>query len=164
MILTAPDTIFDIGFQLSFIATAGLLYIRPIFYSSQRIKRILDTSLVGEDIATTISAQIATLPILFANFGIYSIWSIMVNTLVLWTVPILMIIGAVGGTLGLFSNFAGKIFIFVSFPLLFYFEKIVNLFSGFRGLLTIGDLSWQVIVGYYLLLASLIYTLRTHKK
>jgi len=164
MILLSPDTIFDIGFQLSFVATAGLLYIRPVFYSSKRIKRILDTSLVGEDIATTISAQAATLPILFANFGIYSIWSIMVNTLVLWTVPMLMIIGAVGGTLGLFSDFAGKIFIFVSFPLLFYFEKIVNLFSGLGGIVAIGNLSWQVIAGYYLLLISLIYARRTHKK
>lgn len=164
MILTSPDTIFDIGFQLSFVATAGLLYIRPIFYSSQKIKKILDTSLVGEDIATTIAAQLATLPILFANFGIYSIWSIMVNTLVLWTVPMLMIIGGVGGTFGLVSDFLGKGIIFLSFPLLFYFEKIVNLFSGFGGLVMIGSLSWQVVAGYYLLLASLIYILRASKK
>lgn len=164
MILATPDTIFDIGFQLSFVATAGLLYIRPIFYSSQKTKRILDTSLVGEDIATTISAQIATLPILFANFGIYSVWSIMVNTLVLWTVPILMIIGGVGGIFGLVSDFLGKGIIFLSFPLLFYFEKIVNLFSGFGGLITIESLSWYMIVGYYLLLTSLIYTLRINKE
>src|SRR3989344_1784276 len=114
MILTAPDTIFDIGFQLSFVATAGLLYIRPIFYSSENVKRMLDTSFVGEDIATTISAQVATLPILIANFGIYSIWSIVVNTLVLWTVPILMIIGGVGGVFGLISDFLGKGIIFLS--------------------------------------------------
>src|SRR3989344_6586637 len=164
MVLLNPETIFDIGFQLSFIATTGLLYIRPIFYSSEFIKRILGNSLVGEDIATTISAQAATLPILLANFGAYSIWSIVVNALVLWTVPILMIIGGIGGVLGLFSDFAGKIFIFVSFPLLFYFEKIVNLFSGFGGLVTIGNLSWQVVAGYYLFLTSLIYILRANKK
>ena len=164
MVLLSPDAIFDIGFQLSFIATAGLLYIRPIFFSSEFIKRILGNSLVGEDIATTISAQAATLPILLANFGIYSVWSIVVNALVLWTVPILMIIGGFGGVLGLFSDFAGKIFIFVSFPLLFYFEKIVNLFSGFGGLVTIGNLSWQVVAGYYLFLTSLIYILRANKK
>src|SRR3989344_1930844 len=164
MVLLSPDTIFDIGFQLSFVATAGLLYIRPIFYSSEPIKRILGNSLVGEDIATTISAQAAALPILLANFGIYSIWSIVVNALVLWTVPILMVIGGVGGGLGLFFDLAGKSVIFLSFPFIFYFEKIVNLFSGLGGIVAIGNLSWQVIAGYYLLLISLIYARRTHKK
>ena len=164
MILASPETIFDIGFQLSFVATAGLLYIRPIFYSSENVKRMLDTSLVGEDIATTISAQVATLPILISNFGIYSVWSIVVNTLVLWTVPILMIIGGVGGVFGLISDFLGKGIIFLSFPLLFYFEKIVNLFSGFGGLVTTENLPWQVVAGYYLILISLIYTVRVYKK
>ena len=157
MIFVNPNTIFDIGFQLSFFATAGLLYIRPIFYSSEILKKILDTSIVGGDIATTISAQIATLPILLANFGIYSIWSVVVNALVLWTVPILMIIGGIGGALGLFSDFTGRIFIFLSFPLIFYFEKIINLFSNFGGLLKIESLSWQAVIGYYLLLGILIY-------
>jgi len=163
MILLNPDIIFDIGFQLSFVATAGLLYIRPIFYSSEFIKRILGNSLVGEDIATTISAQVATLPILLANFGIYSIWSIVVNALVLWTVPILMIIGGIGGVLGLFFDLAGKSVIFLSFPFILYFEKIIDVFSNFGGILKIENLSWQLVSGYYLLLGVAVYKLKNFK-
>ena len=163
MVLLSPDTIFDIGFQLSFVATAGLLYIRPIFYSSEPIKRILGNSLVGEDIATTISAQAAALPILLANFGIYSIWSIVVNALVLWTVPILMVIGGVGGVLGLFFDLAGKSVIFLSFPFILYFEKIIDVFSNFGGILKIENLSWQIVCGYYLLLGVVVYKLKNFK-
>jgi len=163
MIFVNPNTISDIGFQLSFAATSGLLYIRPIFYSSQRFKKILDTSIVGEDIATTISAQIATLPILLANFGIYSIWSVLVNALILWTIPILMVIGGIGGVLGLFFDFAAKFVIFLSLPLIFYFEKVVVIFSNITGLLKLENLPWQIVVGYYLVLTSLVYKLRNFK-
>ena len=163
MVLLSPDTIFDIGFQLSFVATAGLLYIRPIFYSSEFIKRILGNSLVGEDIATTISAQVATLPILLANFGSYSIWSIVVNALVLWTVPILMVIGGVGGVLGLFFDMLGKSVIFLSLPFILYFEKIIDVFSNFGGILKIENLSWQIVCGYYLLLGVAVYKLKNFK-
>ncbi len=163
MIFLNPSIVFDIGFQLSFVATAGLLYIRPIFYSSEFIKRILGKSLVGEDIATTISAQAATLPILLANFGVYSIWSIVVNALVLWTVPILMIIGGVGGVLGLFFDLGGRLVIFLSLPFILYFEKIINIFSNFGGILKIENLSWQIVLGYYLLLGAVVYRLRNSK-
>ena len=123
----------------------------------------MGNSLVGEDIATTISAQAAALPILLANFGIYSIWSIVVNALVLWTVPILMVIGGVGGVLGLFFDLAGKSVIFLSFPFILYFEKIIDVFSNFGGILKIENLSWQIVCGYYLLLGVVVYKLKNFK-
>jgi len=48
MLMVNPSTIFDIGFQLSFLATAGLIYIRPIFFLSTKLTTIIQRSIIGE--------------------------------------------------------------------------------------------------------------------
>ncbi len=158
MLFISPSIISDIGFQLSFTATAGLLYIRPLFdpTAGSGLKSFVKKSVIGEDILTTIAAQLATLPILLANFGIYSFWSVMVNALVLWTVPPLMILGGLGAVLGLILNPLGQIFLYLCLPLLYYFEKIVSVFGSSGGVLNLASLPWQIIVGYYSLLACVI--------
>lgn len=160
MLLFLPFLIFDIGFQLSFAATAGLLYIRPLFEQNLKLKKIIKKSVIGSEIITTVSAQVATLPILLANFGIYSIWSVLVNGLVLWTVPILMAIGAIGALVGLIFQPLGSLVLYFSYPLLFYFEKIVDVFSGMGGVVVVQKVSWAFGVGYYMMLISLILILK----
>lgn len=136
MLFMDPTLISDIGFQLSFTATAGILFIKRV--------------------PTTIAAQLATLPILLSNFGIYSIYSILVNGLVLWVVPILMMVGGIGALLGLIFAPLGQLLIYLCYPLLLYFENIVNLFGKMGGIISIQALSWQFIAGYYSLLASIL--------
>ena len=153
MLLVDPTLISDIGFQLSFVATLGLVLI-------PKIKAIGKIWVIGEGINTTIAAQIATLPILLANFGTYSLYSILVNGLLLWTVPILMIIGGIGAILGLILMPLGQLLIYLCYPLLLYFETIVNIFGKIGGAITIESLSWQFILGYYCLLSSVLLILR----
>lgn len=136
MLFVDPSLISDIGFQLSFMATLGILFIKPL--------------------PATIAAQLATLPILMANFGTYSIYSVLVNGLVLWTVPILMAIGGIGAMLGLIFAPLGQLIIYLSYPLLIYFEKIVEIFGRIGGVISISALAWQFIAGYYCLLASIL--------
>lgn len=154
MLFIDPGLISDIGFQLSFTATLGILYIKPLLQKKEGI---------GSNILTTIAAQLATLPILLANFGIYSIYSILVNGLVLWTVSILMAVGGIGALISLIFIPLGKLIIYFCYPLLLYFESIVNIFGKMGGVIIIQTLSWQFIVGYYCLLFSLILILRKKK-
>lgn len=147
MLFLNPSLLFDIGFQLSFLATAGLIFILPIF----KFRNIF----LGSDLATTLSAQIAVLPILFSNFGTYSLWSILANTLVLWSIPFLMILGGVGAVLGLILEPFGSFFLYLSLPFLIYFEKVVNVFAGF-GEMNLSINSWPFILGYYSLLTAFI--------
>lgn len=147
MLLINPNLIFDVGFQLSFLATAGLLFILPVLNFRSFI--------IGNDLATTISAQLAVLPILFSNFGTYSLWSIVANTLILWTIPFLMILGGLAGLTGLILEPSASIFLYFSLPLLLYFEKVASIFSDF-GQITFNLASWPVIVGYYLLLIAFV--------
>ena len=84
MLLVEPVLIGDVGFQLSFASTLGIMTLHP---------HIAKIPLLNEDIATTVNAQIATLPILLAVFGQYIVLLILVNALVLWTIAPLMILG-----------------------------------------------------------------------
>ncbi|MEX2007273.1 MAG: ComEC/Rec2 family competence protein [Candidatus Levyibacteriota bacterium] len=159
MLFLSPSLITDIGFQLSFTATAGLLYFRPLFERG-KIKTVVKKSIIGEDVATTISAQAATLPILLANFGIYSLWSIAANALVLWTVPPLMVLGGLGAIFGLVLEPIGRIFIYLALPFLLYFEKLVSFFGEREGILEIANFPWQFAAAYWSILAALILYLR----
>lgn len=160
MLFLNPSLIFDVGFQLSFMATLGLIYMRPLFSLNQKLGRLIRKSIIGEDLTTTISAQIFTLPILLVNFGTYSLISILVNGLILWTVPIIMAIGGLAALSGLIFEPIGRIISYFSLPLLIYFEKIVNIFAKATGLLTIDQLPLTIVLGYYLILFSVIWIIR----
>ena len=153
MIFLEPNLIFDLGFQLSFASTAGLIFIKPLL----PIKEEGSFGLLKGDLATTISAQIAALPILLANFGQYQVLSLIVNTLVLWTTPILMAFGGVVAVAGLLFPLLGQIFAFLALPFLFYFEKIVIFFSQISfAEIGVGKPPFVFVLGYYLLLTSIL--------
>ena len=151
MLLIDPTMISDVGFQLSFAATLGILYIKPLFGGKEGIL---------SEILTTVAAQIATLPILLVNFGIYSLYSVLVNGLVLWTVPILMMVGGVGAILSLVLMPLGQALIYLCYPLLLYFENIVNFFGKIGGTISVKDFPWEFIAGYYCLLVSILIVSR----
>lgn len=155
MLFFSPGLVLDIGFQLSFTSTLGLLYIRPLF-QTKRLKKIIKMSIIGEDMTTSFAAQAATLPILFANFGSYSLLSIAVNGLVLWTVPFLMMFGAAGAILGMVFEPIARPFLYLALPFLLYFEKMVNFFAVQGGVISLNSFPWQFIISYYLVLTSLI--------
>lgn len=124
MLLFKPEWIVDIGFILSFVATVSLLIFQKkingyIFFIPKVLK---------EGLSTSIAAQIGVSPIIFASFGQFNILSPIINALVIWTTPYIMILGAAAGLLGLFIPILGKIVMLLVFPFLAWFVKIVNLF------------------------------------
>lgn len=156
MLFKSPSLIYDIGFQLSFMATLGLIYLRPIFFLNRASKRFIEKSFIGDDLATTISAQVFTLPILLINFGNYSLISILVNALILWTVPIIMVIGGLASIAGLIFEPFGYLLSYLAIPFLIYLEKTVEFFSGFGSEIEISSFPLLAICGYYLILYSII--------
>jgi competence protein ComEC len=157
MLFVSPKFIFDIGFQLSFLSTLGILFIPQIFTGYKNF--------ATEDLLTTLSAQIATLPILLSGFGSYSVLSILVNVLVLWTIPFLMILGAISALISFVFEPLGRLFLYLCLPFLLYFEKIVLFFTSFKLNLTVETISWQFILSYYLFLASfIVYNLKKHNE
>lgn len=162
MLLFDPGLLSDVGFQLSFTATLGLLYIRPLLEFSDKFKAFLEKSVIGEEVVTTIAAQIATLGILLYYFGTYSLWSVVVNGLVLWVVPLLMMLGGVGAIVSFVFPALAKLLLFAALPFLFYFQTIVTFFANLGGVWQVHEVLWQFVIGYYLILTSIV--IYFHKK
>lgn len=124
MLLIKPVWITDLGFILSFVATISLMLMHKKI--DVRIKII--PAVFREGLSTSIAAQIGVAPIIFVTFGQFNILSPIINALILWTIPYIMIFGAVAGVVGLTVPVLGRIILYVIFPLLWYFEKILSIF------------------------------------
>ncbi len=154
MLFFSPSLLFDIGFQLSFAATLGLLYLRPLFANLEKTN-LLKKSVIGEDLATTVCAQIATLPILLANFGTYSLFSVVANGLVLWMIPFLMVAGSLAALFGFIFEFAAQVLLYISLPFLLLFQSIVTFFGSLPSIVNI-TIPFELALAYYFFLASFV--------
>jgi ComEC/Rec2-related protein len=125
MLIYRPDWVTDIGFILSFVSTGSLM----LFEKRIRTFLIKVPEVLKEGLSTSFAAQIGVAPILFVTFGQFNIWSPVINALVLWTVPYIMILGSVGGVAGLLLPVMGKAVLFLSYPFLWWFTQIVNIFA-----------------------------------
>lgn len=160
MLMFMPETLFQVGFLLSFTATFGILLVKPLFDQISFVKR---TSAFSDDIATTASAQLGSLPIMVGTFSTYSFISIFINAIVLWTIPFLMILGGVAAFCAIVLPFLSFIPLYASLPLLWYFEKVITLF-GSVPLLTIEGISFIIWTSYYFFLVSIVLYLKRRRR
>ena len=110
MTLGSPHVLWDIGFQLSAAATAGL-----IFFTDD-LTRLLDRVLrrvfpaetaarllrwLTEPLVISIAAQIAVTPLLLVYFGRFSVASLLANLLIVSIQPYIMVVGWIALAAGL---------------------------------------------------------------
>jgi len=96
MMLVAPSVLWDVGFQLSLLATAGLIaFGAPI---EQRLKGL--PGWLREPVALTLAAQLTTLPVILATFERVSLVAPLANVLVVPLVPLVMLASAVAALFG----------------------------------------------------------------
>ena len=161
MLWVEPSLVYDVGFRLSVAATAGLLLIAPL------LGKVFDrVALIGKDLSETTAAQIAVWPILLTTFGQVSAFSILINGLILWLVPMIMVLGAVLAGAGLvLGPWAAPIGWLAYGPL----HLMVGVISWFGGLSfvswtvdlkasVIGSFTWVFL--YYLVLGVVIWRKR----
>lgn len=123
MLLFNPLWIFDLGFILSFAATTSLLLFQ------KRVDSLFGyiPSIFREGITTSLSAQIGVLPIIYFVFGQFNPISPIINGLLLWTIPYIMILGLIS-TIIVFLPVT-ILPIYMAYPFLYYFVEVVELFS-----------------------------------
>lgn len=81
ILLLNPTYALDVGFQLSFLAVLGIfLFCDPITNALNRIKL---PNLLSSGIAVTLSAELATFPVIVKNFGYFSPISFVANLVVI---------------------------------------------------------------------------------
>jgi competence protein ComEC len=131
-----PRILWDIGFQLSFVSTLGIIFYYPLLEKWFYQKNIIDEAgdsinpkfkSIVDIILITISAQITTIPILLYYFHQYSLLSIPANILILPVQPILLI-----------SSIGLVIVSFVYFPFADWLSPIIWIFPKY----TINMVEW----------------------
>ena len=91
----------DVGFQLSALATAGLIYFAPTV--EKWFHFVPTTMTLRESLSATVAATIATLPVILFNFGQFSLLSPLANILILPVLPFAMAFGAISLLISLVS-------------------------------------------------------------
>jgi len=128
MVLQNPKILrFDTSFQLSFLATLGLIYLSPIVKNN--IGFVTEKLGLREIFSATISAQIAVLPLLIYKTGIVSVVGLPVNFLILPFIPLTMFLGFAVGILGAASYLISIPFAWASYALLQYELFVIDIFS-----------------------------------
>ena len=149
---------YDLGFQLSFLAMLGLIFISPIF------DKILTKWPVAirEPISATMGAQIATLPIILYNFGRLSILAPITNALILTVVPFAMAGAFLVGLGGIIWYPLGNIMGLIAWPMLKYIILVIQLFAKIPWISKeVNFQNWWVVIYYLLSYLILLYLSKT---
>lgn len=157
---------YDVGFQLSFLATWGMITLsRPVSWLFRKIKlRIPEAFGLRESLTATLAAQIATLPLITYQFGQISLIAPLANLLILPVVPLIMLLGFLAVLAGLISLSLSQILFWLGYPLLWYFIKTTELLSVLPGSAISGVKAgpgWLAIS--YLFLGLAVYSRRLSK-
>jgi competence protein ComEC len=139
MTALSPLTLWDVGFQLSFAATLGLvLYADPIsqrftrfasrWMDSRRAERLARP--VGEFGLFTLAAQATTLPLTAYYFKRLSLVSLVANPAILPAQPALMVLGGLSVLLGMLWLPLGQLVAWAAWPFPAYTLRAVEFFAG----------------------------------
>lgn len=164
----------DIGFQLSFAAILGIIYIYPfgeamknkfldklkageLVFGKFKIKKFklkhgtekIITTLI-DTINLTLVSQIVILPIALVNFKQLSVIAPLANLLVLWTFPLLLAALIIALFLSSLMPYLGVLWFFPSYLLLKYIFVISNVLAQPSwAAVTVNGFNWYLGVGYY---------------
>lgn len=156
---------YDVGFQLSFLAILGLIFLQPFFY--EWLKKIPDYKIlpVRTTLSATLSAQIFTLPILVYNFGYISLVSPLTNILIVpFLAPMTILIFVFGISAMLFLPI-GFLFSLPTYLSLTYIIKIIDWFSQLPFItLTFKNVHWIWLAISYLILGLITWRLQEKRK
>jgi len=144
----------DVGFQLSFMAVWGLIYLSP--FVKEKFSFVTDKFELQEIISATVSAQLATLPLMLFYFGRFSFLSLVANLLILPLAPLMMVMGMIEVLLAAWFLPAAIIFGWPLWLLCWYWFKVAEFLAGLPisnwGL---GQINiWGVVILYGLLFLS----------
>jgi competence protein ComEC len=145
-----PLLLWDTGFQLSVMGTAGIVAGSTWF--ERRLHRL--PAPFRESVATTLAAQIATAPVTASGFGQISLVGPLANGLLLPLLGPIMAVGGLGALAGTLVPPLGHLALLPVYPLLVVFIAAVRWLASLPlAALSLGQPSLTAILAYYLLLA-----------
>lgn len=155
--LSAPYALFQLSFQLSYLATLGII----LFNKKIEKKLYKIISIIREPLSITLSAQILTLPVLMMQFGEVSLNFILGNLIMVPVINILVIVG----NLSMLCYKFNLIFDFISFIVLHIInllDNIMNVCENFS-LFSLYCNKYTVMI-YCIILFSFYFTKKGYNK
>jgi len=167
MALVNPNVPWDVGFQLSFLATLGLvLYAGPLtqLFTSLASRRLpLESARkiarpVGEYFLFTFAATLTTLPITAYHFQRLSLVSLIANPVILPAQPPLMVLGGLSLLAGLAFQPLGQAVAALAWPFAAYSVRLAEWFAARQGsALALGRVSLAGVLIFYAVLFGLTF-------
>ncbi|MGA9351094.1 MAG: DNA internalization-related competence protein ComEC/Rec2 [Anaerolineae bacterium] len=164
MTLLNPQTLWDVGFQLSFAATLGLILYTPVLQSwfERLLSKMLSpgtarhaVELLNEALVITLAAQITTMPLIVYHFRQLSLVTLLSNFLVLPAQPGVMLWGGLATIAGLVWLPLGQVLGWIAWLFLTYTVRAVEITASLPyASLNLGHVSPSVVWLYYGLLAG----------
>ncbi|HBI33602.1 MAG TPA: hypothetical protein DEA43_00585 [Candidatus Moranbacteria bacterium] len=149
----------DVGFQLSFLATLGIVA-SASFWEKSFIKKHKAFG-ISEIILLSLSAQIFVLPIIAYNFNIVSPISLLANVFILPIVPLSMLLVFLVCLFGFIFSPLSLVFSWLAFLLLYYEIKLIHILAQFPwASVEIEKVTPWWIFLYYCILIVAIYFLK----
>jgi competence protein ComEC len=168
MCIVNPLYVWDVGFQLSFFATLGLiLYSEPFssfslriigrFTSPDNAQRI--NAPFSDFVLLTLAAQLTTLPIMAYHFKQISLVSIIANPFILPVQPAVMILAGLALLLSYIWIPLGQLAAWIAWPFSVYTIRGVEFFNWPSWILYLGDSSIWFVAFFYAALLSVTFGL-----
>jgi competence protein ComEC len=162
MVLVNPRILaFDLGFQLSFLALLGIVYLEPTLRKLSRASP--EPGFLGwrKNIFATLAAELSVVPFVAITFGTFSWIGVLTNVLILTLIPLTMLLGFF---LVLSAAFAAPLAGFLALlahTLLGYELWVIESVRTFVEPLTLSFYPLFVLL-YYLCIAILVAWVRSH--
>lgn len=149
----------DVGFQLSFLATLGIVLCSP-FWEKSFVKNHKALG-ISEAITLSLSAQIFVLPVIAWNFHITSLISLLANVFILPIIPFSMLLVFLVSISGFVFFPLSLVLGWIVFLPLFYEIQLIHLLARFPwASVAIEEVRIWWIVIYYLTLIYLVGWMR----
>jgi competence protein ComEC len=155
---------FDAGFQLSFLAVVGMIFLAGLFES--RLNFIPKTSWLDlrGALSATLSAQVLTLPIQIYSFGYFSTYAVFANLMAAPAVPFITILGFALALVGIASSWLAWLVMFPMWLALSYLLFIARFFTGLPLSSFNLQVSFWLIATLYLVGGIFIYRLKEKER
>lgn len=160
MILWNPKILWwDVGFQLSFAAVLGLIYVAPLF--KKYTEKLPAAFGAREVIVMTLSAQVMALPIILYNFERLSLIAPIANLLVAFAIPPAMLFGFAAVILSYLFYPLAMLVAYVGWGILSYILKVIELSAAipYASVNWPGMQVWMMTI-YYALLIAFLYSFK----
>lgn len=146
---------FDVGFQLSFVATAGLILFSDQVALWRWVRYV--PKIFREHLIATLAALSLTTPLIIWYFGQISIVAPLANILVLPVIPIVMLVGFISALVGSIFPLLGQTIGFVVFALLHYIVAISRILADIPLASIAIERSGLIYITAYLVIISLLF-------